>query len=142
MPELTGKMWLSNNFNCKKKGNFKYDNRSNVKETMSKEICQNLKILRSIIRGHIKLISLLYALSVDHPGSLSIRKEKLAIPKTIKAFLFPSLLALGTSCTTILKLSNVPGLQTRDCFGIARSIINRSTFVMFWLKAPQWQKEL
>ncbi len=93
---------------------------------MSKDISQNLRILRSIIRGHIKLINLLSGILIDHPGSLIHRKEKASIPGTIKAILFPSLVALSSSCTTILKLSTVPGLQTRDCYGIARSIIELS----------------
>lgn len=51
-------------------------------------------------------------------------------PVTVRVFL-PMLQALGSSSSTLIRLSDEPGLQTRDCFGICRSIIELAVNICY-----------
>ena len=104
-----------------------------VKKTMSSDIHQNLKILRSVVKGHLKLIDLIQGILTSDPDYLTTRKENIPIEEEIITVLVPTLLVLKSSCKTILDLSRTPGIQVRDCFCIARSIVELAVNICYIL---------
>lgn len=104
-----------------------------MKKSESNVIPQNLKILRSVMKGHLKLNSLIQGVLISHPDFTVTRKENIPIEEEIKTVLVPALLVLKTSCETILILSKNPGIQVRDCFSIARSIVELTINICYIL---------
>jgi hypothetical protein len=96
-------------------------NRSKV--TLSPELMQCIQTMRVILAAHIRLIDGLIAVLIGHESAAAIRDEETDIDNQIVLALAPMLQALGSSCNTLVLLSDVPGLQTRDCYSIVRSIV-------------------
>ncbi|MDR4485442.1 MAG: DUF5677 domain-containing protein [Nitrospirales bacterium] len=104
-----------------------------VKHTINAELFESLKILRSILRGHKRLSEIIVGVLVGHPGCLKTREEKFSIEASVKTALIPTFFAFASSSKTIVELSKMPGVHTRDCFGIARAIIELGINICFIL---------
>lgn len=87
--------------------------------------------LRTTVRQFTELLDTLIAITCDLGFAKSMRKENITIPDQIKQTLPLMLMAAGSSSHTLLQLSELPGLQTRDCFSIARSIIEISVNICY-----------
>jgi hypothetical protein len=89
----------------------------------SPELTQCIQALRSILRRCIRLIDGIIAVLVGHESAKAVREEDLHIDEPMVLATVPVLQAIGSSSNTLLSLSETPGLQTRDCYSIVRSIV-------------------
>jgi len=95
------------------------------------DIQESFTVSRRVLTGMIRIIDSIIAGAIGHPS---------ALPNLIEGFskrpatqrVFPAMLqALGSSSNTLLRLSDEPGLQSRDCFSICRSIVELSVNVCY-----------
>lgn len=79
----------------------------------------------------IRIIDGIIAGALAHPAAPSALTEGFSRrPATRRVF--PAMLqALGSSSNTLLRLSDEPGLQSRDCFSVARSIVELAVNVCY-----------
>ena len=103
------------------------------KAKTSPELKHCLKVLLSILKRHIRLFDLLIGILVGHPGCIRTRKEKKSIEPNMISALTPMLQTLGSSSHTLASLSDSPGLHTRDCYSIARSIVEAAINICYIL---------
>jgi hypothetical protein len=89
--------------------------------------------LRSILEQRIALIDAIIAVLVDHPSARPLRVETTCIPESMGRVLPMMLQAIGSSSATLVRLSDAPGCATRDCYSIARSIVELSANVTYLL---------
>ncbi len=61
------------------------------------------------------------------------REEKTSVEPAIISALTPMLQTLGSSSNTLASLSDSPGLHTRDCYSIARSIVEAGINICYIL---------
>lgn len=98
---------------------------------VSQELSDCIEGLRVALREHIRLLDALIAVLVEHESASSLRAEAKLLPKSIASVLTPMLQAAGSSSNTLASLSKAPGLHTRDCYSIARSIIETAINACF-----------
>lgn len=77
----------------------------------------------AILSGYIETIDGLIAVLVEHGSASAIRGETTLPPQECIPVLAMMLQAAGSSSHTLLRLSDKSGLHTRDCYAIARSIV-------------------
>jgi len=84
---------------------------------------ESFAVSRRVLNGMIRIIDGIIAGTVGHPSAQPALTEAFyRRPKTQRVL--PAMLqALGSSCNTLLRLSDTPGLQSRDCFSICRSVV-------------------
>jgi hypothetical protein len=87
------------------------------------ELADCIQRLRLNLKCSIKLIDTLIAVMVGHRSTLALRDESVPIPDQMAGAVPLMLQAAGSSSNTIVRLSDAPGLQTRDCYSIARSVV-------------------
>ena len=92
-----------------------------------------LNRLQSTIQQLIRVVDALIAVSIDHESAKQVREESkpLPMPTSIVEVLPVMLQALGSSSNTVLQLSFESGLHTRDCYSIARSIVETATNICY-----------
>lgn len=90
-----------------------------------------VNILRESLSGYTRLMDLLIGVLDDQPSCVETRKETINPDKIITAALVPMLLGVGSSSNTLVSLSEKVGMHTRDCFGIARSIVEGSINICY-----------
>jgi hypothetical protein len=90
---------------------------------VSPELSECIQTLRSVLENHIRLIDELIAVCIGHESATAIRQEQNQIDPVVSSALVPMLQAIGSSSNTLVWISNAPGLHTRDCYSIARSIL-------------------
>lgn len=95
----------------------------NLEKDLPAEIKESLTIYRDVLGRLIRLIDESIAGAIGHPAGSQRLAENLVRRPSIKRVLVPMLQALGSSSHTIAILSEKPGLQTRDCFSVSRSVI-------------------
>jgi hypothetical protein len=78
---------------------------------------------REILTGFIAIVEGLIAVVVGHESAASIREETDPLPEPSVPVLALLLQAAGSSAHTLSRLSDLPGLHTRDCYSIARSVV-------------------
>lgn len=84
-----------------------------------------------IISQLVSLLNLLIAISIGHATSREIRSEETPVPDLVTKVIPMMLQAVGSSSITLIKLSNEPGFQTRDCYSIIRSIVETSVNICY-----------
>ena len=89
----------------------------------SPELTQCIQALRSILQRYIRLIDGIVAVLIGHESAKAIREEDFQIDEPIVLATVPVLQAIGSSSNTLVSLSEAPGLQTRDCYSIVRSMV-------------------
>ena len=89
--------------------------------------------LRSIIEHFIELVDGLIAVTIEHESVKSIRTENIPLPVPAAQVLSLMLQALGSSSNTLTRLSSTSGLHTRDCYSIARSIVELAVNICYIL---------
>ena len=96
-----------------------------------------LKRLRETLSERILIATELLAVMIGHPAG-SARLETTPIPKEVLAVIPLLIQAMGSSSSTILRLSDPPGLQTRDCFAISRSVVELAVNICYIMaKGPE-----
>lgn len=84
------------------------------------------------LQEHIRVIDLIIAVAIGK-AARSPAEERKPIRGPVAQVLPMFLLPAGSSSNTLVRLSDAPGLQTRDCYSIARSVIELSVNVCYVL---------
>jgi hypothetical protein len=103
----------------------------NSSESFSPPLHDCIQKLRDILTQFIRLVDTIIAVCMEDGSIANLIKEPLSIPKSIQEIMPTMLQALGSSSNTLVKLSENPGLQTRDCYSIARSIVELSVNICY-----------
>ena len=85
----------------------------------------------------MRLIDESIAGAIGHPAGPRRLEENLARRPSIQRVLIPMLQALGSSSHTISMLSEKPGLQTRDCFSVSRSVVELAVNICYILASGE-----
>jgi hypothetical protein len=85
-----------------------------------------IQSMRSILGRQIRLIDSLIAIMLNHQSAPSLRDEDKHVEEEVSRALIPMLQGIGSSSNTLTTLSESSGLHTRDCYSIARSIVEAS----------------
>jgi hypothetical protein len=99
--------------------------------TVSAELADCIQGLRSALCDHVRLLDALIAVLVNHESAKLLRSEDVSVPTTVASVLAPMVQAAGSSSNTLILLSEASGLHTRDCFSIARSMIEVAVNICF-----------
>ena len=103
----------------------------------SSDLADCIEQLRLNIHERIRIVDALIAASLGPPIG-SVREETESVPALVSQVLPMLLQAMGSSSNTLLKLSDPPGLQTRDCFSISRSIVELAVNICYIVaKGPE-----
>ena len=89
--------------------------------------------LRTIIQDSIRLVDGLIAATMEPEFIHSPRTERIPIPDSVTQVLALMLQALGSSSHTLTRLSGTSGFHTRDCYSIARSIVEIAVNICYIL---------
>lgn len=103
----------------------------NSSEDFSLPLHDCIQELRDILTQFIRLVDIIIAVYLGNASIANLIKEPHSIPKSIQEIMPSMLQALGSSSNTLIKLSENPGLQTRDCYSIARSIVELSVNICY-----------
>jgi len=95
------------------------------------ELADCIQRLRVALGCSIRLVDGLIAAAIGHESAGQIREEKMAVPDPVAGAMAMMLQAAGSSSHTIGRLSDAPGLQTRDCYSIARSVVEVAVNVCY-----------
>ena len=79
--------------------------------------------MRLGLQDHVRLLDLLIAVLIKHKSVAEFRLEVHDVSDEMASVLVPMIQAAGSSSSTLTTLSEAPGLHTRDCYGISRSIV-------------------
>ena len=94
-------------------------------------IQESFAVSRRVLTGMIRLIDGTIAGTLSHSEAPPALAEGFSRrPATQRVF--PAMLqALGSSSNTLLRLSDEPGLHSRDCFSVCRSIVELAVNVCY-----------
>lgn len=95
------------------------------------EIGQDVHELSKIINQECNIVNAIIAATVGHESVKQLCGDFKGVPEKVSMVLPLLLQAVGSSCNTLIKLSDKPGMHTRDCYSIARSIIELSSNISF-----------
>ncbi len=101
------------------------------------EVEENLTIFCGVLGRLIRLIDEIIAGVIEHPAGPQRLAENLAQRPSIQRVLVPMLQALGSSSHSIAMLSEKPGLQTRDCFSVSRSVVELAVNICYILASGE-----
>jgi uncharacterized protein YheU (UPF0270 family) len=99
--------------------------------TVSAALQECIDSQRAILSEYITTIDGLIAIVIGHESSAALRSEKGAVPGACVPVLALMLQALGSSSHTLVRLSDRPGLHTRDCYSVARSIVELAANICY-----------
>jgi hypothetical protein len=68
---------------------------------------------------------------MDHPAGKKMREESTQMPDEVRQAISLLLQAVGASTHTLVRISDPPGLATRDCYSVARAILEASANICF-----------
>lgn len=102
-----------------------------VSSPLPTDIQESFAVSRRVLTGMIRIIDSIIAGALGHRAAPAALAEGFSRrPATRRVF--PAMLqALGSSSNTLLRLSDEPGLQSRDCFSICRSIVELASNVCY-----------
>jgi hypothetical protein len=87
------------------------------------ELVNCIQRLHVTLERSIRLVDTLIAVMIGQGPTEALREESAPIPDQVAGAVPLMLQAAGSSSNTIAQLSDAPGLQTRDCYSIARSVV-------------------
>ncbi len=92
---------------------------------------ESFAVSRRVLTGMIRVIDGIIAGALGHPAAPPALAEGFSRRPATQRMLPAMLQALGSSSNTLLRLSDKPGLQSRDCFTICRSIVELAVNVCY-----------
>jgi hypothetical protein len=98
---------------------------------VSEPLRECLETQRGVLSEYIRVVDALIAVLVGHESTADLRSEDTPIPDPYVPVLTMMLQAAGSSSHTLVRLSDQPGLHTRDCYSIARSIVELAVNICF-----------
>lgn len=87
------------------------------------EQAECIQMFRSVLSKRIHLLNAILAVLMNDPSVKELREETKVIEEPMRLPLYFLIQPIGSSCYTLVTLTDVPGLQTRDCFCIIRSVV-------------------
>lgn len=108
-----------------------------LEKDLPAEIEESLTIFRNVLGRLVRLIDESIAGAIGHPAGPRRLAESLVSRPSTQRVLVPMLQALGSSSHTIATLSEKPGLQTRDCFSVSRSVIELAVNICYILASGE-----
>lgn len=94
------------------------------KQTIEFTVAQaSIRAITEIAAEYLDICNHLIAVSAEHPGATAYRTEETNIPPDVAFAMSLLMQGAGSSTNTLVKLSQNIGLNGRDCYTIARSII-------------------
>lgn len=109
----------------------------NFKKDLPPEVEESLTIFCGVLGRLIRLIDEIIAGAIEHPAGPQRLAENLSQRPSIQRVLVPMLQALGSSSHSIAMLSEKPGLQTRDCFSVSRSVVELAVNICYILASGE-----
>lgn len=97
----------------------------------SPDLVVRLDELSQILGQSVRVVDLLIGALVSDRAALQLRKETQPIPDEVSGVVAIMLQALGSSCNTLRMLTKTPGLPTRDCYSIARCILELAVNISY-----------
>ncbi len=98
---------------------------------VSPELTECIQQLRAALSGSVRLLDGLIAVTIGDGSAAALREEQTPVPRPVAAAISMLLQAAGSSSNTIGLLSGAPGLQTRDCYSISRSVVEIAVNVCY-----------
>ena len=98
---------------------------------ISSERSDCIQEFRLGLREHTRLLDALIAVLTGHESAGQLRSEVSSVAGSVAIVVAPMIQATGSSSDTLDFLSKAPGLQTRDCYSIARSIVEIAVNICF-----------
>jgi hypothetical protein len=97
----------------------------------STELLNCVQHLRTVLASSIRVIDALIAVSLRAAPTDDLREEATLVPDSVKDAIPFMMEAIGASSHTLVRLSEAPGLHTRDCFSIARSVVELAVNICY-----------
>jgi len=94
---------------------------------------QSFDVSRRVLTGMIRIIDEIIAGAVGHAAAPPGLSESITRRPQTQRVLPAMLQALGSSSHTLVRLSDGPGLHSRDCFSIGRSIVELAVNICYIL---------
>ena len=107
------------------------DSESSPNAVISTSLSNCIQSMRLGLQDHIRLLDLLIAVLIKHKSASEFRLEVRDVSDQVASVLVPMIQAAGSSSNTLATLSEAPGLHTRDCYGISRSIVEMAANVCY-----------
>jgi len=87
--------------------------------------------LREVIGRVLKILNILLGVLADVNPINKKRTEKYEIPPLEESVITPMINSAASTCSTILNLSQEIGLKTKDCYSLARSVVELSINICY-----------
>jgi hypothetical protein len=94
-----------------------------INDTDKRELKECISKLRALLARQTRLIEFLLLVISKKEGPLPAGRSRPLLPKVTGDILPVLIQSAGSSCLTIIRLTSRPGLPIRDCFPIARAIV-------------------
>ena len=94
---------------------------------------ESFEVSRRVLTGMIRIVDRIIAGALGHPAAPAGLSESFKRRPETQRVLPAMLQALGSSSNTLVRLSDGPGLQSRDCFSVCRSIVELAVNVCYIL---------
>lgn len=104
---------------------------------INRDLQKALNDARDTLDSYKELLNHLMGICISYPEALFYRKEKNEIPDITKYALFYLLHGITISLSNLATLSEIVDLQTRDCFTIARGIVESSINICYILASGE-----
>ncbi len=101
--------------------------------SLSPELTKCIGALCQLVSALLRILNGVIATLMDHEAADSLRKETKPITGIIKQILPIWLQAVGSSANTLVRLSVHPGLITRDCYGVSRTVLEGAVNICYVL---------
>jgi hypothetical protein len=99
----------------------------------SPELTDCIKQLSAALEQSIRLMDALIAVCIQDGSIKDMREETTPVPSEIAQALPILLQAVGSSSNTLVNLSHSAGLHTRDCYSVARSVMETAANICYIL---------
>ncbi len=101
--------------------------------TVPAETQQSFAVSRRVLNGMSRIVDGVIAGASGHPAAPPAFSESFSRRPETQRVLPAMLQALGSSSNTLVRLSDEPGLHSRDCFSVCRSIVEMAVNVCYIL---------
>jgi hypothetical protein len=104
-----------------------------VNQSIHAAMQESFDVSRQVLADLIRLIDGIIAGAIGHPAAPVRLSESFSRRPETQRVLPAMLQGLGSSSNTLVRLSDRPGLQSRDCFSICRSIVELAVNICYIL---------
>lgn len=98
---------------------------------LSADFQKSFDVFRRVLKEMSQVINVLIGGIVEYPVPRPLLVKCFSKRPATKRVLIAMLQAIGSSSDTLLRLSDEPGFQSRDCFSISRSIVELAVNICY-----------